>query len=91
MSYLFSNGSAFDYWRSQNCDGCKFDVDRETLKANCPMEEAIALNMADIPIPKELRVKYFGSESGSLPNCLLKNVDITPVDPRQVTINEVKS
>ena len=87
---LFSNGSSFMSWRNVNCDQCKYDVDKN-MKSHCPMEEAIALNMAGVEIPEELQVKYFGRlyETNDVPDCKLKNVDLQPEDPRQVKLTEI--
>ncbi len=85
----FSNGSEFLNWREHNCDECKFDVeldDNDDFVAKCPMENAIAMLMVDVPIPEELEKKYL-DEKG---HCKLKNVDpIEPDDPRQVKITEL--
>jgi len=87
MKFTFSNGSEFSVWRSHNCDECKFDFSQKgkEIVSNCPMEEAIALNMAGIEIPQELLEKYIGDDK----NCKLKNVDLTPEDPRQVKLTDI--
>jgi len=60
----FSNGTEYQFWRAQNCDRCKknveYDAEKDEYIDHCDIEEALSLGLLLGDVPDDI-IKRMGN------------------------------